>query len=59
MKVVNRNFVTVRDKSTRDIEEIKNNVRYVQGKLPFTPQRNIFIFELQVFSLIKLTRKSF
>lgn len=45
MKVVNRNFVTVRDKSTSDIEEIKNNVRNVQGKLPFTLQRNIFIFE--------------
>lgn len=56
MKVINRNFVTVIDKSTSNKvnEEIKNNVIYVQGKSPFTLQRNTFILEIQDFGLKKL-----
>ncbi len=32
---------------------------YVQGNLPFTIQRKVLFFELQVFNSIKFTRKSF
>lgn len=44
-KVVNRNFVTVIDIRQVTHEEIKNNVRYVQGWFPFTLQRNTFILD--------------
>lgn len=50
----NCNYSTHRCGKNRHVNvEIKNNVMQVQGKYPFTMQRNTIILEKQVFRPIK------